>query len=247
MPIVVIMTALLSGPVLPVAQGATPASGPTSRPADLLPPEPEEIPSLLAMLGHPSYKVREEATARLKLVSREKLTDPLAKLYRSTADYEVKLRAKEIAQTVFLKEHEEGFLGVALELKLLTHADDPRLKDDAAGIKINHVFPDSAAHEAGLRLNDIIIGCGGKGLPRGNDDDATQGFRAMIASKRPGTHVRLDVLRGHQLLKIDVTLRARPENLWVGEKQAQLERIEKALQAWWRENFEQAAPLPHSQ
>ena len=240
--IISVSLALVLMPTLSRADNADTVLAPASQPADLAPPTANEIPKLLTMLGHPKYKMRELATVRLKRVPREELSDALIQLYHNTNDYEVKLRIKEIAQTIFLIEHVEGFLGVGLEQKLLTHATEPRLNENTSGIRISHVFPDSAANEAGLRLNDIVVACDGKKLPPGDANDATKGFRALVSSKRPGDRVRLKVLRGQRLLDVDVTLRGRPEELWLGEKQAKLDQIERALQIWWRENFEQPRP-----
>jgi len=226
----------------PSTSSTSPAA--TSRPAILQPPKADQIPQLLKNLGHPSYKVRNEATERLKMVPRRQLTEPLARLFRTTKDYEVKLLIKEIAETVYLKEHAEGFLGVALDPRAVRPQDEPRLAGEVMGIKVTRVVQGTAASRAGILRGDIIIACDGKPLPTSPNagNDASKGFREYIGAKNPDTRLRLDVLRGNRVLKIELQLGTRPEQYWVREKQEKLSEIEQSLRSWWHKNFESAQP-----
>jgi hypothetical protein len=242
---IVLLQALLAG------EDAGPTSSPTSRSITPVAPSPQEIPRLIDLLGHPRFSTRRQAAEQLKLVPEQQLTDPLAAAFRSTKDHEVRLLIREVAQTAFLKEYEEGFLGVQLDPQPVTSSQEPRLRDKAVGIKVVHAVPGTAAGQAGLRAGDVIAGCDGQPVPPGPENDASKGFRDMISRKKPHSRIRLDVLRGYEAIAVNVTLSGRPErpeNYWVPGKQEELQGIEKSLQAWWRKHFEDPSPtsLPAS-
>ncbi|NRA95084.1 MAG: trypsin-like peptidase domain-containing protein [Planctomycetes bacterium] len=87
-----------------------------------------------------------------------------------------------------------GYLGIRPE----AHPD---------GVKISEVVRDTAAAEAKLKNGDVITEVNGVRVKNPED------FRAQMASKDPGTRVRFSVRRGDERLKLEATLRLRPEDV----------------------------------
>lgn len=80
-----------------------------------------------------------------------------------------------------------GILGVLIE-------DHPR------GARIDQVMPKSAAEKAGLQVNDVIA------LLNGNKVEGRETLIKKVKALRPGTRIRLSVIRGEQTLSLSATL-----------------------------------------
>jgi serine protease Do len=74
---------------------------------------------------------------------------------------------------------------------------------DGNGVIVAEVTKNGPAAEAGLRKNDIIRRIDG------NPVKDNQDLLAMIASRKPGETVKLDILRGGETMKIDAKLATR--------------------------------------
>jgi serine protease Do len=98
-----------------------------------------------------------------------------------------------------------GYLGIAMNSAGLDDKARAYYKlPDNNGVLVAEVTEPGPAAEAGLRKDDIIRKIDGN--PVKNNQD----LLSMIASRKPGETVRLDVVRGHENLKIDVKLATRP-------------------------------------
>ncbi|MHC5067464.1 MAG: Do family serine endopeptidase [Planctomycetota bacterium] len=97
---------------------------------------------------------------------------------------------------------QRGFLGVNIQ-DLDDDLADALGLDDAKGVLIPQVLPDSAAAAAGVEVGDVVI--------RLDDDAVTSAgdFRNRIALRTPGSTVTLRVIRGGDVRDIEVTLGSR--------------------------------------
>jgi serine protease Do len=75
---------------------------------------------------------------------------------------------------------------------------------DNNGVIVSKVDPEGPAAEAGIKRNDVIRKIDGNPV-KDNPD-----LLAMIASRKPGETVKLEVLRAGETMKVDVTLAIRP-------------------------------------
>ncbi len=204
---------LLSGLVCAAAQ----ASGSSAGVHSVSSPPPAEssssenhltVDQLVDALGSPEYGERERATEILK--SRDKpFTEELKRIYRTLGDHEIRLRLREVAEHIFMRqalEHMGGFLGISLQA--IDHRDDTRLDNKQAVIRIVTVLPGTAADRAGLSVGDLILAVEGDEfvVSRGNPG----GFIDLIGAKPPGTELRLTLLRGADILARTVVLGKKP-------------------------------------
>ncbi len=98
-----------------------------------------------------------------------------------------------------------GYLGITMNGTGLNASARAYYKlPDNDGVIITSVTPDGPAAEAGIRKDDVIRKIDG------NPVKDNQDLLGMIASRKPGETVKLDVLRGGETMKIDVTLSTRP-------------------------------------
>jgi serine protease Do len=98
-----------------------------------------------------------------------------------------------------------GYLGISMNNAGLDDKARAYYKlPDNNGVLVAEVTVPGPAAEAGLRKDDIIRKIDGN--PVKNNQD----LLLMIASRKPGETVRLDVVRGRENLKIDVKLATRP-------------------------------------
>jgi len=76
--------------------------------------------------------------------------------------------------------------------------------DEAEGVLITQIMPETPAEKAGLRTGDVIIKMNGE-----NIESASQ-FRNAIASTAPGTEIELTVIRDGKKKRVDLTLTELP-------------------------------------
>jgi serine protease Do len=101
-----------------------------------------------------------------------------------------------------LRDHgsiERGFIGVGIQ-----NLTDEMAKwfgnGDLKGILVSEVAPDSPGAKAGIQRDDIIVELDGQPVTE------VGSFRSRVASTRPGTDVRIGILRGGERSDVTVTL-----------------------------------------
>jgi serine protease Do len=109
-----------------------------------------------------------------------------------------------------------GWLGVSIYGVTEDIAKSLKMKD-ARGAYIADVSPGSPAEKAGLQPEDVVVGVDGREVKDNSD------LTGYIASREPGTTVRLQVLRGGSEKSISVTLGTFPEE-GAGEERSQERR-----------------------
>ncbi len=89
---------------------------------------------------------------------------------------------------------EAGFLGVSGDVA----------GDGAAGLSVTSVTPGSAAEVAGIEVGDLIVAIDGAPVT------AFEELAGLVAARRPGEVVVVELIRDGELLAVDATLDARP-------------------------------------
>lgn len=207
-----------------------------------------EVDELIAQLGSPKYATREATTRRLIDIGLPAFTK-LRAAYRTTEELEARLRIERIVEDAYLASHiynRNAFLGIRHQFVSVVHAEHPGVPEGHFGIKVVAVLPDTAADEAGIEENDVIIRLDGGPLS-GTTGRPTTEFGESIRLRRPGTVVTLSILRGPVELEITATLRPRPKGYYVraGQITQMLEEAKQRFQVWWYLHFrEQAARMP---
>ncbi len=92
-----------------------------------------------------------------------------------------------------------GWLGVGIQPLTPELAESFGVKGEK-GVLVNRVFPDSPATAAGLRGGDIMIALGGVRV------NGVKEFQKQVAAVAPGTAVTLEILRGGERAKVQVTV-----------------------------------------
>ncbi len=97
-----------------------------------------------------------------------------------------------------------GFLGVANPQTLTPEMAAVLGLEDTKGVLIPHVIKDSAAEKAGLKHNDIIVELNGRPLEKASE------LLNRIAALKPGTKVKIVVIRDGKRKTLTVKLGKRP-------------------------------------
>ncbi len=97
-----------------------------------------------------------------------------------------------------------GWLGIQIQRLTEDLAKSYKIKE-AKGAVISEVTPGSPAEKAGVRPDDVVVGVDGRGVEDNSD------LSRYIASKAPGTSVRLKVVRSGVEKEIPVTLGTFPD------------------------------------
>ncbi len=98
-----------------------------------------------------------------------------------------------------------GYLGISMNSTGITDSAKSYYKlPDNNGVIVSGVTPKGPAAEAGLQKEDVIRKIDGNAVKDNQD------LLAMVASRKPGETVKLDILRAGQTMKIDVKLATRP-------------------------------------
>jgi S1-C subfamily serine protease len=106
--------------------------------------------------------------------------------------------ASDIAEQVVAGDSiETAFLGVSVG----------NVESGQAGALIAEVTPGSAAAEAGIEVDDLVISIDGVEVQGGSD------LAAQVQTHRPGTTVEIVLVRNGEQLTIDATLDQRPDDL----------------------------------
>ena len=100
-----------------------------------------------------------------------------------------------------------GYLGISMNNTGMNDKARAYYKlDDNNGVIISGVVDSGPAAEAGIRKDDVVRKIDG------NPVKDNQDLLGMIASRKPGETVKLEILRGGQTMKVDVTLTTRPSS-----------------------------------
>ncbi len=210
-----------------------PARPPTSATSQVCPstasvsrPAAEERAELIAQLGDRRWEVRERAAQRLKQFGAE-ICPELAEAYRCAGDYEVRLRIREIAEYVFLRQ--QGFLGVGIRA---VRVRDARISTGRVGVLVARVLPGTAAERAGIEVGDVLVLFNSQSIPA--TDPATS-FTNMVIRTPAGTKATIEGLRRERYVKFETTLGSLPTEYLRPEM---LNRSRGMFEQWWREHFE---------
>lgn len=198
---------------------------------------------LIAKLGSPEYRQREEASTELRDFGTGAF-EVLRLAYHRIDDVDVRLRIEKIVHTGYIDHYvydRNGFLGISQDMRFSpTHSDDTRIPEGHTGIRIAKVHDDTAASRGGLRQNDLVIAFDGEpimlsGMPWKN-------FGDKIRRRRPGERATLTILRGNAQLELEVTLGRWPAHMVEGGSLAQavtgdLLETRKRFNTWWTQYF----------
>lgn len=192
----------------------------------------------LSALQSDEFRTREMAQAELLAWARQRpepAMDALFRVSRTHDDPEVRERClavlRELVNDEYLKEG-EGFLGVRMqdEKALVPGENKPR-----SVIRVIQVVPDSAAQQAGVKLNDLIAGLDDKVW---HDEAALLPFMNHIRQLKPGHRVMLRILRNGEMIDLAVKLGRRPlaaDNPFLEQRKEDLEAAERAAkEAYFR-------------
>jgi serine protease Do len=97
-----------------------------------------------------------------------------------------------------------GWLGIQIQRLTDDLAKSYKIKE-AKGAVISEVTPGSPAEKAGIRPDDVVVGVDGRGVEDNSD------LSRYIASKAPGTTVRLKLVRSGTEQEVPVTLGTFPD------------------------------------
>ncbi len=196
-----------------------------------MPAASRELPAgPMANLKSEEFRVRESAQAEILTWARERPGPAMEELYRmsrSAADPEVRERClavlRELVNNEYLKDG-EGYIGVRMLDETATIPGDPAPR---SAIRVVEVVPGSAAHQAGLQLNDLIVGLDDRIW---RDGQASLPFMEKVRQLKPGNRIRLQVLRNGEMVDVAVKLGRRPlipDNPFLDQGQVDLEAAER--------------------
>jgi hypothetical protein len=186
-----------------------------------------------------NFRTRETAQSSLLEWSRKNPGIAMDRLYglsQTADDPEVRERClavlRELIGDEYLKEG-EGYIGIRMQDEISNAIPgDPKAR---SVIRILQVVPDSPAHLAGLKLNDLIAGLEDRVW---RDGAASISFMQTVREFKPDTRITLRVVRDGNLMDVPVKLARRPlfaDNPFLDESQLDLEAAEKAAkEAYFR-------------
>lgn len=179
---------------------------PVAERALVLPPE------LLSGLGAESYAERQGTQAKLLEWSRnspEAAKDLLFNASRSAEEPEVRERCLGVLRELVRADYQrdgQGFMGIVMGLAVqplvLPGEQDPRF-----AIRIDRVEADSPASKGGLVVGDLVVGIEDH---RWKLDDTATEITGFIKQLKPGTKVKVQVVREGKLVDLTVELGRRP-------------------------------------
>ena len=197
-----------------------------------LPAEP------LANLRSEEFRQRERAQAELLAWARQhapEATDALWRRSREDEDPEVRERCLAVLRELVFDEYSkdgEGFIGIQMLDELAKVPDDPKPR---GAVRVIMIVPDSAAAQAGIQLNDLIIGLDDLVW---RDIGASLAFRERIRQLKPNAKVNLKILRKGAPLDVEVKLGRRPfaaDMMFFDARQIDVEAAEQAAkEAYFR-------------
>lgn len=191
---------------------------------------PDEI---FGRLKSEDFKIREGAHAQM--LQWAKLNPAIAadELYRQSqiaTDPEQRTRCLSILRNLILDEFDQqgqGFVGIQMQDTIAKITEEGKPLTMRA-VRITHILPGMAAEAAGLKANDTIIGLNGK---KWTSELVSDAFMDSIKKLKPGTKVKLQILRMNTIHEVEVTLCRRPQTEMDPRFELNLERFEAQKQA----------------
>jgi hypothetical protein len=177
----------------------------TALPAEVVPKV------ILKAMESEDFKERESAQSDLLSWVRKNPKAAVAELLRystegGSSSPEVRERCmqvlRQLAADDFAKEG-DGYLGVRMNDRMVRM---PGNQHDRWAVVVIEVVADSAAAKSGLKAGDAIVGLGDQTW----EQEASKPFSEQIRKHKPGTRVRLSVLRDGGLQEMRVELGRRP-------------------------------------
>ncbi len=172
-----------------------------------------EVPEQkIAALGDVDFRVRENAQSELLDWARSNpdlSIDELLKRSRTSDDPEIRERCFSILRELVLDRYNlegAGFLGIGRGYQAV---EIPGKPGKAHGVVVTSIRRGTPADRAGIQINDVIFSLNGKGW---SDPSASDVFANQVAAEKPGTKVKLELLRNGKVLDVDAVLVRRPEN-----------------------------------
>ena len=188
-------------------------------------------PGPLADLESEDFRTREQAQAKILEWGRGEPAAAMDLLYEKSihaAEPEVRERClavlRELVGDEYSKEG-EGFIGVRMQEETAMVPGDPERR---GVIRVTFVMPSSPAEAAGLKINDLIAGIEGKVW---HEMPVLMPFSDEVRKFKPGSTVKLSVIRENKLLEIPVTLMRRPliaDNPFLQDQGVDIEAAEAA-------------------
>lgn len=202
----------------------------------------KQVPELIARLGSPLFREREEATKGLIEIGPGALTR-LRSAYLQSDALEVRLRIERIVNSAYTDYHvfdRFGFLGVQVSPIELSRNKTAQVPDGVVCVSVAKVVEDSGAERGGLEVNDVITAIDGEPL-RGGGMQLIDNFAAAIRVHRPGTAIVLSVIRGSSELILEPVVgrvsRERLRNSNINGIPGLLREAEARFPDWWERYF----------
>ncbi len=184
--------------------------------------ETELLGQLIKRLGDPRFAVRAQATEQFSQCPSEWLPE-LVRQYRAESCYEIKRALRHAIEHSFFRQQmagEVGFIGIGpMPVSGVIDPADGRLIE---ALRVERVLKGFSAAEAGLEKGDLIVEIDGRPVtalfnaqsplalgslrmamilqPHRTPTEVDQklsAFTAEIKQRRPGSRMKLRVLRGH--------------------------------------------------
>jgi hypothetical protein len=221
----------------PICQAGYPTSQPSGEDKSAL------VARLFSELGSTDGQAREAARTglmRLKRNDLEALRDAVARSRPLRPSQALMLR--QIVQEVYLSseqyEHEKllGFMGVLMSEASMAQADFVPENDlpTSIGVIVSERIPGFCAARR-LLDGDVILGI----VSPPKAFRSTRDLQETIGGLRPGTTVRLVVLRCGQVIEVDLTLDARPvQSAMPDAIEALRSQRQKKFEDYWNRDFE---------
>ena len=194
---------------------------------------PEGIPSLAGLVSE-KFEEREATQKQLAewgLKQPETAASRLLVEVKATQEPEIRERCLAVLRTLADQEYQKqgsGYIGIRMQDEKVQVPGKPQPQ---WGVRVVQVVAGSAAEKAGLQMNDMVVGMEGLAWPAG---EASMLFREQVMKLKPGSVLRLDVLRDKQVRRVDVVLGRMPAILKRGvmiggalEDPAEAERRER--------------------
>jgi predicted metalloprotease with PDZ domain len=185
-----------------------------------------------------AFSKRESAQAELQRWASGQGAPALDALYRHSreaGDPEVRDRCLAVLRELVIQEYlqqGEGYLGIRMLDEFAHIPGDPERR---SVIRVIQVVPDSAAQQAGLQANDLIVALGDEIWHKGM---ASKAFTEKIRQLKPKAKITLKVMREGKLMGMDLTLGRRPllaDPMWFDPSPEDLEAAENmAKDAYFR-------------
>jgi len=195
-------------------------------------------PELFAALSSQEFQEREAAEAKLLAWCKtkpESAKEELFKQYHLAEDPEAQVRCLAILRALVFEDYAregEGYIGISMRDDTSLVPGDDRLR---SVIRIMVTMPDTAAANAGIQPNDLIVGLADEVW---YDVKASELFMKQIRSMKPDKKVKLKVLRADAILDFTVTLGRRPvmaDLHWFQGESVDLQAAERAAkEAYFR-------------